>query len=486
MSPPPDDDHVCGWKAYAGQLEERATELAKHALALEGRLAVLEKLAFGKKSEKTPRKAPARLPPPVQSPPVPKEEVKAHRQALSALRASHMETDVERVVVPPRDCRCGKCGSTALREVGEGKPSTTIEYVAPHFRKRVHLRQTLACACGHVITAKAPARLGEKTRYAPSFVAHLCVSKCSDSIPQYRLEKEYQRLGVPISRSTMNSLLHRAADELLPLYFRACTLVAESPVVNADETSARQQNLSKRAFMWTFSTPELSVYSYAETRSGEVARKLLGDSFGTLVVDQYTGYNQVTKPGGRKRAGCLAHARRKLFESQEHAGFPEALELIGQLYEVERQVKSAGKVGSELHLELRRQKGRPLFAELLLWGRKHRGKHEPRSAPGKAINYLMKNRRALRVFLTDPKVPIDNNEAERNLRRVALGRSNYLFFGHKDSGERHAVLYTLVTSAEKNGLNPTAYLADVLLRVQTHPADRIDELLPHKYRPPGK
>src|SRR5690606_39130650 len=99
------------------------------------------------------------------------------------------------------------------------------EYIPPSFRKLVLMRQTLACQCGKVITTEAPARVGLKTRYAPSFVAHLCTSKLADSIPQHRLEKEYKRLEIPIPRSTMNALLHRAADELEPLHAAACALV---------------------------------------------------------------------------------------------------------------------------------------------------------------------------------------------------------------------------------------------------------------------
>jgi transposase len=474
--PPPsdDDDHDCGWKTYAREQERELANLTE-------RLAALERLIHGKKSEK--RKA-VKLPPPLPKEPVTRTEQQAKRDALAELRASRMETEVEKVPVAADERRC-KCGSSDLREVGDGKPSTVIVYVPGHFRRHIYLRQTLSCRCGCIITAKAPLRVGEKTRYAPSFLAHLCVSKCSDTIPQHRLEKEYRRLGIPITRSTMNALLHRAAKELRPLYAAACALVPAAMTVHADETSVRQANLGKKAFMWDFVTPELTVYRYAESRSGEVAKDVLGDSTGTLIVDQYTGYNQVTKPGGRTRAGCLAHARRKLFEQREHAGIDDALELISQIYQIERDAKQAGVHGTEAHLELRRSKSRPLFARLLWWGRGQRGRHEPRSGIGRAVSYLMKNRKALAVFLGDVSVAPDNNKAEAALRRIALGRSNYLFFHDQQSGHNHAVLYTLVTSAERHGLNPTTYLADVLVRVQTHPQSRIDELLPHRYRPPS-
>jgi hypothetical protein len=114
----------------------------------------------------------------------------------------------------------------------------------------------------------------------------------------------------------MCDLVHRGATELRPLHTAALALVPAAADVHADETSTRQQDLDRRSFIWSFVTPDLVVYSYAPNRSGETPKKVLGMSTGRLVVDQHTGYNAVTKPGGRVRAGCLAHARRKIFEQK--------------------------------------------------------------------------------------------------------------------------------------------------------------------------
>lgn len=246
----------------------------------------------------------------------------------------------------------------------------------------------------------------------------------------------------------------------------------------------RQQDLENRAFFWVFVTPDLVVYRYAANRSGDTPKKVLGESQGRLVVDQHTGYNAVTRPGRRTRAGCLAHARRKIFEQREHPETQEALEIIREIYVVERDVKQAGIAGTAAHLALRRERSRPLFARLLRWGRKHRRRFEPRSGLGRAIGYLLNHRRALGCFLRFASIPPDNNIAEASLRRIALGRANYLFVGNEDAGHNLAGLYTLVASCEKHRVNAIAYLTDVLTRIQTHPASRIDELLPHKWKPP--
>lgn len=482
MAPPEDDDHECGWKVYA---KAQDTKLAAQGAKLEelaGQIAELQRRFFGKQSE---RRKTSKLPPPLPTKSTAAEAAKKRADAL-ALRDAKLETEVVPILVAADKRSCPECENTALRRVGDGKPSTVYEYVQPHFRRRIYRRETLSCRCGHMVTAPAPDRIGEKTRYASSFVAHLVVSKCSESTPQYRLEKFYRNIGIPISRSTMCGLLHRGAAELRPLYTAALALVPDAADVHADETSTRQQDLEGRSYIWTFITPDLVVYKYAPSRSGDTPKQVLGNSQGRLVVDQHTGYNAVTKPGGRVRAGCMAHARRKIFEQKEHPETKEALDLIGELYLVERDAKAAGIVGTAAHLALRRERSRPLFARLLLWGRHHRGAFEPRSGMGKAIGYLLRHYRALGCFLRYASIPPDNNIAEASLRRVALGRSNYLFFGNEQAGENFAVLYTLVASCEKHGVNAIAYLTDVLMRVQTHPAIRIEELLPHRWKPPDE
>jgi transposase len=475
LVPPDDDDHNCGWKAYA---KAQDAKLA----ALMARIEDLERRAAGHKSEK---RRPSKLPPAtLPARPAP-EEVAAKRAAEAELRNAQLLVELTDIAVPDDKRRCAACDRD-LRPVGAGKLSSVIEFVRPHFRRRVFRRETLSCRCGHIVTAPAPDRVGEKTRYAPSFVAHLVVSKCNDSIPQYRLEKAYKQIGIPIARSTMCDLFHRAADELRPIYNAAVALVPAAADVHADETSIRQQGLDRRAFLWDFVTKDVIVYRYAPSRSGETAKQVLGDSRGRLVVDQFTGYNAVTKPGGRLRAGCLAHARRRLFEQREHPETKEALDLIGAIYVVEHDAKTAGIVGTEEHLALRRTRSRPLFAALLQWGRRHRHAFEPRSGLGRAIRYLLRNFRELGRFLRFATIAPDNNIAEAGLRRVALGRKNFLFVGNEDAGHDLAVLYTVVACCEKHGVNPIDYLTDVLTRVHSHPAAKVLDLLPHRWKPPPR
>ncbi len=486
MVPPP-DDHDCGWKQYARAQQDKLEaqeklleELTQKLSIVTDKLDTLERLRRGHQSE---RRKKSKMPPPAAKQNAPGQAAKK-RNARRKQREDRVETQVVPVPLPPEACTCPRCDNPKLRKVGKGKPSVVWEWVSGHFRRNVYMRETGSCRCGYIVTAPAPDRVGEKIRYAPSFIAHLIVNKCGDTNPQYRLEKTYRNLKIPMSRSTMCSLVHRGAEELTPLYNEMLKDVPAAADVHADETSARQQDLDKRAFMWTFVTPTFVVYRYATTRSGSVPEGVLGDSTGRLVVDQYTGYNKVTSAGRRQRAGCLAHARRKIFEQNEHPEAAEALDLISELYKLEADAKAAGIIGTDAHLQMRVTKSRPLFAQLLCWGRRHRGSFSPRSGMGRAIRYLLKYFRELGVFLRHATIPPDNNIAEASLRRIALGRSNYLFFGHENAGQNFAVLYSLVASCEKHGVNAIDYLADVLIRVQKHPASRIEELLPHRWKPP--
>ena len=299
------------------------------------------------------------------------------------------------------------------------------------------------------------------------------VSKCSDAIPIARLEKRCARLGIPMVRSTMNELLHRHAELLKPLYQRLLASIVGQRVVQADETPVQLLSAHRKG------------YVFSAGRSGETPKQVLGDSQGALVVDAYTGYNAVTVPGKRERVGCLAHARRKLFEAKDaDPGVDNALAILRAIYQVEAEQAARGTLGTAEHLRARQQQSRPLMVLLLRWCHAQSQRHPPKSKLGQAVRYVLRQRKALVRFVSDAKLPLDNNASERAMRRWALGRKNWLFVGTVGAGENLAVIGSLVASCEAEGVNPEAYLADVLERVSEHPASRIEELLPERWRPP--
>jgi transposase len=201
-------------------------------------------------------------------------------------------------------------------------------------------------------------------------------------------------------------------------------------------------------------------------------------------VDGYSGYNTVTVPEKRRRAGCWSHARRKLFECRKDHGHvvDPILEAIGQLFDVEVAAADRGIYGSDAHLALREAESRPAVDRIFEMLRLAQGQAGPRSALGQALAYAINQEKELRVFLDDPKVAVDNNVSERALRIVALLRKNALFVGHDLGGQNLAILLTIVSTCVLHGVEPRRYLADVIVRVNV-PGNTVDELLPWNWKP---
>lgn len=490
-------DHRCEWRERCEALEGTVATLEGTVVSLKGDVAelthqieTLKRHLVGPKSEKMPRVEDELR----DEKPPDKEAAQRKRKERAKARQEALQKKTTVHPVPPEEKHCPKCGGDKFRPLGPGKKSVVYEYVPGHFVAHEHVCETVACSCGeYIITAEPPAKWVDKSQYAPSFIAHIITAKTADSIPIYRLEKELQRIGVFVARSTMNEMLHRAAELLAPLYMRLEHLVRHGDIVRADETSEKvmAKGHCKTGYIWTFRTrvPEpLIVYRFAMNRSGETPLQVLGGTQGTLVVDGHTGYNSVTKVDGRDRQGCNAHLRRYFFDALKAA--PEearkALDFILALYRVEHEALERGIVGTPEHLALRKERSGPIRDAFKMWLEDRKPLHGPKTPFGVAIKYALNQWEYLGLFLTDARIPLDNNESEAALRRVALGRKNFLFVGHEGAGENLAGLYSLVATCEANDVNPVAYLTDVLMRIADHPNSAIDELLPHRWRgPPG-
>jgi transposase len=487
----PPGDHDCGWKEYALELQKQLADLAdaqKKQLAEvaaqqrehQEQLEALKKKLFGKKTEKMPpMEREVRRERPTDA-----EQRLRTRRANAALRAKRLETEFVNVPVPAEHRHCPKCDGKDFSALRDNKPGSVIEYVPGYFRKRTYLREKLVCACGqYIVTAPVPDKVFERTQYGPGFMAHLVVCKCCDSLPFYRIEKQFKRLGVPMARSTMTALFHRVGELMGPIAARILAMIAASDVVLADETPERMQD-GRKGYIWTFVAERLIAYRFSPDRSGQTPSQVLGGTPGTLVVDMYTGYNPVTKPGGRERAGCMAHARRKFFEALENepaAAF--ALDIIRDIYVIEHDVREAGLHGSSEHARRRWEDTLPLMDKFYVWLAEQQHLHRPKSQMGIAIRYCMRNWQALTRYIKNVQIPPDNNRSESALRVVALGRKNFLFVGHEDAGDNLAALYTVVATCQANDVDPLAYLTDVLTRLDTTSANRLDELLPFNWQP---
>lgn len=430
------------------------------------------------KRQETPEQRAARL-----------EQTRQRRAAAKEKRRDEVESEP---VPHPCPEACEQCG-LPLESAAELAPETSeeYEYVPAKVVRRVHTRQRKVCSCGCFAIGAPPVRVTDGCIYGPGMHAHVVVAKCLDSIPLERQSRAFGRTGVSMSPSTLCDLFHRGAWFMQPLARRILELIAASTHVNADETSLKVQDKDecRRCYVWDFiATNEdgflMVAYRFSADRSGATPIEVLGQTTGVLQVDGFTGYNQVTTPDTRSRAGCWAHARRKFFLAIETS--PEeahtAIDFIREFYEVEYDAVTRKILGSERHLALRRTVTRDAVDRFYEWVAKTQGRARPKSKLGEALTYVTNQRGPLELFLEDPKIALDNNVSERQLRLIALGRKNFLFVGNETAGSNLAINQTIVSTCAANGINPFDYYADVLIRTQTHPVADLDALLPWNWK----
>lgn len=468
--------------AQLAEKDERIALLTAKLHEAEHELAVMKKQIVGPKTERMPtpddeakkrsRERPSRG-----------GHTNPDKRKKNAAALAALPTCVVPHPIPDDERRCPHCGEE-VRPIGEGDVSFEIEWIPGRLVRRKHVVETGRCRCKqHYARGPAPERVEEGCTFGPAFIAKLVVDKCGDAIPIYRVEKRMRRQGIPLSRSTMNDLLLRAADLLERLYDVALAELRIDSHLQADETSFRMQGQRERVFVWAFLSKRYTLYVFSPSRSGDTPKTLLEGTTGALVCDGHSGYNVVTDVDCRTRGGCWCHARRKLFEALPAApDAREALDIIIDLFLVEREADERNIVGTPEHLALRRDKSAAALNKLLLWMKETKPRYEPSSAMGKAIGYMVNQWARLTAFMDDPRIPIHNNASESALRIVAMARKSSLFFGNEEAARRLVILYSLVATCEKNGVNPEVYIRDVLMRLPSWSEHRIGELLPHRWK----
>jgi transposase len=393
----------------------------------------------------------------------------------------------------PESTTCG-CGC-AMKRIGEDV-AEKLDYAPGVFTVERHVRGKWACAkCQTLVQAPVAAHIIDKGLPTAGLLAHVLVAKFLDHLPLYRQERIFERAGLAIARSTLAQWVGECGAQLQPLVDALVAEMLRHGVLHADETPVAmlKPGLKKthRAYLWSFCTTSFNatkavVFRFAEGRGGENAREFLQLGTdrawsGKLVVDDFSGYKAAFEMGVTE-VGCMAHARRKFFELWHHHKSKvgeHALKYFQKLYAVEA---AARHLPPDERRRLRQRKSKR-YAKLFGWWLGHQRKAVPDgSATARAIDYSLKRWPALTRFIDDGDLPIDNNWVENQIRPIAIGRSNWLFAGSLRAGKRAAAVMSLIHSARMNGLEPYAYLKDVLERLPTQPASRIEELLPHRWR----
>ena len=387
--------------------------------------------------------------------------------------------------------RCPCCG--IARACIGSETSEQLEYVPSSLKVLRHVRHRYACkACdaagngAHVeIATKTPQPI-ERGLPGPGLLAYVIVSKLGDHLPLYRLEKILGRQGVDVARSTMCAWMLAASELVKPLVELMTKRVKQSKVVHTDDTRVpvQAEGQCRSGRIWTYVGDEsnpYTVYDYTPDRTRAGPQRFLADYKGYLQADAYGGYDGIYVRGGVAEVACWAHARRKFFEAKETDGrrAAEMLEFVRQLYAVEDEAKA---LDHDARRALRQERSVPVLAAIKAW-LNHEGQLVlPRSPMAAAITYTLNQWAALCRYAEQGYLNIDNNAAERALKRVAIGRKNWLFAGHDQAGASHARLWTLIASAERHGIDPQKYLTSVLAKVGRAKLSELDQFLPDAWK----
>src|SRR6202451_471664 len=468
----------------------------------------LKRMHFGASSEKYDRdlqqlelrlehleaNQPAAKPPPTAPATVACKQTAPLKPARRPLPA---ELPRETETIAPDQEACPECGGV-LRQFAEDV-SELLEFVPARFKVIRIVRPKLSCGgCSRIVQAPAPSRPIDRGLAGPGLLAHVLVAKYADHLPLYRQAEIYRREGIELDRSTLADWVGGASRTLQPLVDALRKYVLGAEKLHGDDVPVPVlepgNGKAKTGRLWTYvrddrpsgsEEPAAVWFAYSPDRKGEHPARHLEKYAGVLQADGYAGFNKLYEKGRIVEAACWAHVRRKfhdLYQAHRSPIAKEALERVGQLYGIEQEIRERSP---DERKEVRQARSRPLLESMHIWWKATLAKLSQKSDVAMAIRYALDRWSALRRFCEDGRVEMDNNAAERALRVVALGRKNYLFAGSDAGGERAAAIYSLLGSAKLNGIDPEAYMVEVLRRIADHAINRIEELLPWNLFPPA-
>jgi len=392
-------------------------------------------------------------------------------------------------------CACPACGG-ALRQVGEDV-TEILDYLPGRFEVIRHVRPAFSCrTCEGMVQAPMPSLPIVRGQPGPGLLAHVLVSKYCDHLPLYRQSGIYARDGVELDRATLADWVGKMAALLRPLVEAVGNHVMAADKLHADDTPvpvlAPGTGKTKTGRLWVYlrderphagRAPPAVLYRYTPDRKGEHPRHQLAGFTGFLQADGYAGFGALYedkdgKPASVTEVACWAHARRKFHDVHLATKSPlaaEALERIGRLFAIEREINGQSP---EDRARVRQANARPVLDDFAVFLDDALAKISGKSELAAAIRYARSRWAAFSRYIEDGRLEMSNNAAERAIRPLALGRKNWTFAGSDAGGERAAAIYTLTESAKINGLDPEAYLREIIGRIADHPINRIADLLP--------
>ncbi len=483
-------------------LHQIIADLAGEVGSLQAQLALLKAKRFGKSSEKLDKEI-AELELRIEE----SETAARTSVAVDGGTEEDVKNQAKRKALPahlPRvdvvenpEPKCPECGGENFRKIADDV-SETLEYIPSSFKVVRHIRPRCACInCERIVQAFAMDKTIAKGKAGSGLLAHIMVQKYCNHLPLYRQSQIYERDGVELSRSTMAGWVGQCSRLLEPLIDCLKNSIFSAEQIHGDDTPIRVLapglGKTKTGRLWAYArdgrphasdTAPAVCYFYSPDRKGIRPLEHLKDFRGTLHADAYSGFDKLYEKDENgianiDEAACWAHTRRKFYEvtvAIPNAGIAaDALVKIGELYKIEEKIRG---LQPDARLENRQKHSKEIVDEFFIWLKQCLGKLPKKSETTKAINYAIALEDALRRFLGDGKIEIDNNAAERAVRGIALGRKNWLFAGSDNGGESAAAIYSLIETAKLNGVNPQKYLTKIFKIMPTYNSQKLTDLLP--------
>ena len=359
-----------------------------------------------------------------------------------------------------------------------------LKYVRPVIKRRD--TQILSCPA-------APVGAIDGSRADVSFIAGMMLDKFAFHLPLYRQHQRLVDAGINVSRPWLTQVMQASVSLLEPIHQAQLESIRASRVKSMDETPIKAGRAGpgkmKAAYFWpVYGEQDEICFLYYPSRAAKHVEEALGQSPPTgsvLQTDGYTAYAQYAKKMGLTHAQCWAHARRKVFEAQDIEPSPagQALEAIGALYAVEAEIREQGLTGSAKRA-YRLAHAKPVADRFFAWIDKQFAAlgFLPSSPFIAALAYIRERRAGLEVYLDDPDVSIDTNHLERALRVIPMGRKNWLFSWTELGAKQVGIVQSLLVTCRLHDIDPYDYFVDVLQRVGQHPASKVDELTPRRWK----
>lgn len=417
----------------------------------------------------------------------PPEEKDAPERPVRKPLPAHLPR-VTKTIEPVSTESCPDCQGT-LRHIRD-EVSEKLEYIPASVVVNRYVRPQYSCTCcQRVVSGDMPAHIIPKGVAEASLIAQVVISKHCDHMPLYRQQPVLARSDIHLPVSTMADMVGRAGAALAPLAESLHRMLLTRDVLHADETplqilDTKKGGKARSGYLWAYvsgekSGPAVVCFDSQPGRNSRYPAEYLKGWAGNLVVDGYPAYETLAGQNkGLVLTGCWAHARRNfadLYKASKDPRAEMAVRQIAGLYRLEKKIRHRPV---EKIRQWRQRYARPVLEKLWQWLEQQKNGCPESSALGKAIAYVLKRRAALSRFLEDGSLPLDNNRCERAIRSVALGRKSWLFAGSQAAGTRAAQIMSLLETAKMNGLEPHAWLTNVLRRLPSCPEERLHELLP--------